>query len=186
MNDEQKRRLLAMARRVITQAACGQPVSTFTSDDPVLNEQRGCFVTLHNHGRLRGCIGNFQPGQPLIQTVHDMALAALRDSRFVSDPITPTEVGHIDIEISVLSPLERTDNPLNLELGKHGIYIKKGFRGGCFLPQVATETGWTKEEFLGYCCSHKAGLSPDAWRDPDTEVMLFTAEIFSEESSGQA
>ncbi len=184
MNDAQKRQLLALARRVITQSARGEKVAPATSDDPVLNEQRGCFVTLHNHGRLRGCIGNFQPGGPLIQTVHDMALAALCDSRFVAEPVTAAELGQIDIEISVLSPLERTDDPLSLELGVHGIYIRKGFRGGCFLPQVATETGWSKEEFLSYCCSHKAGLSPDAWRKPDTEVLLFTAEIFSEKSLG--
>jgi len=74
--------------------------------------------------------------------------------------------------------LKRTDNPLSLRLGIDGIYIKKGYASGCFLPQVATETGWDKEEFLSYCCAHKAGLTPDAWRDPETEVYLFTAEVF--------
>jgi uncharacterized protein len=78
----------------------------------------------------------------------------------------------------VLSPLERTTDPLSLRLGVDGIYIRRGYAAGCFLPQVATETGWTTEEFLSQCCSHKAGLPPDAWKDPKTEVYLFTAEVF--------
>jgi AmmeMemoRadiSam system protein A len=108
-----------------------------------------------------------------------MAIAsATGDPRFFADPITPRELKHLDVEISVLSPLQRTKDPLSLQLGVHGIYIKSGVSSGCFLPQVATETGWDKEEFLSYCCSHKAGLAPDAWKDPDTEVYLFTAEVF--------
>jgi AmmeMemoRadiSam system protein A len=104
--------------------------------------------------------------------------SATGDPRFFADPITPRELDHLDVEISVLSPLERTDDPLSLRLGVDGIYIKKGRASGCFLPQVATETGWSKEEFLSYCCSHKAGLAPDAWKDPGTDVYLFTAEVF--------
>ncbi|MHC4726316.1 MAG: AMMECR1 domain-containing protein, partial [Planctomycetota bacterium] len=88
------------------------------------------------------------------------------------------ELDQLDVEISVLSPLQKTSEPLNLQLGIDGIYIKKGRAAGCFLPQVATETGWSKEEFLSYCCSHKAGLAPDAWKDPETEVYLFTADVF--------
>ena len=104
--------------------------------------------------------------------------SATGDPRFFADPITADELEQLDIEISVLSPLLRTDQPLSLRLGVDGIYIKKGRASGCFLPQVATETGWTKEEFLSYCCSHKAGLAADAWKDPETEVSLFTAEVF--------
>jgi uncharacterized protein (TIGR00296 family) len=96
----------------------------------------------------------------------------------VHDRLTVDELNQLGIEISVLSPLERTDDPLSLRPGTDGIYIKKGFASGCFLPQVATEAGWSKEEFLSYCCAHKAGLSSDAWKDPDTEVYLFTAEVF--------
>jgi uncharacterized protein (TIGR00296 family) len=75
-------------------------------------------------------------------------------------------------------PLKRTDDPLSLRLGVDGIYIKKGHASGCFLPQVADETGWSKEEFLSYCCAHKAGLAEDTWKDPKTEVYLFTADAF--------
>ena len=180
MTDKQKQSLLQVVRKVIAAAVRGEPIIEFESEDPLFNEKRGCFVTIHNQGRLRGCIGRFEPEEKLIQVVREMAVSATRDPRFVMNPITPAELQDIDIEISVLSPLEKTDDPLSLELGTHGIYIKKGFAGGCFLPQVATETGWTKEQFLSQCCAGKAGLPPDAWKQLDTEVLLFTAEVFGE------
>lgn len=160
-------------------AVTGVSLSKPESDDPELNTLSGCFVTLRNRGHLRGCIGQFISDKPLIRLIADMARAsATGDPRFATHPITTAEVNKLDIEISVLSPLRRTDDPLSLKLGVHGIYIKQGYASGCFLPQVAEETGWSKEEFLSQCCSHKAGLPPDAWRDPKTEVYLFTAEIF--------
>ena len=180
MTDKQKQSLLYVARKVVESAVRREPVSNFDSEDPLFSEKRGCFVTLHNHGELRGCIGQFQPDQPLLKTIQEMSVASTRDSRFAANPVAPGELGDIDIEISVLSPLEPTDDPLSLELGKHGIYIKQGYSSGCFLPQVATETGWTKEEFLSNCCAGKAGLPSDAWQKSDTEVLLFTAEVFGE------
>ena len=179
MDDTQKQTLLKVARdtveAVIKRGATPKP----TSDDPQLNAPCGCFVTLKNQGRLRGCIGRFISDIPLIELVVEMAKAsAAGDPRFFADPITAGELERLDVEISVLSPLERTDDPLSLRLGIDGIYIKKGRASGCFLPQVATETGWTKEEFLSHCCAHKAGLPADAWKDPETEVDLFTAEVF--------
>ena len=80
----------------------------------------------------------------------------------------------------MLSPLERVYSADNIEMGKHGVLVRRGFLSGVFLPQVATETGWSKEEFLSNLCAHKAGLSPDAWKDPATELYIFTAEVFSE------
>ena len=106
--------------------------------------------------------------------------SATEDPRFFANRLRREEVPDCHIEISVLSPLERIEDPLDLQLGTHGIYVKGAGRTGCFLPQVATETGWSKEEFLGNCCAGKAGLSPDAWRDPATEVYVFTAEIVQE------
>ncbi len=179
MNDEQKRTLLKVARDTVEAVVNGRAAPGATSDDPELNAHCGCFVTLKNGDRLRGCIGNFTSEGPLIGLAAEMAKAsATSDPRFFGDRVTAGELDQLDIEISVLSPLERTDDPLSLRLGIDGIYIKKGHASGCFLPQVATETGWTKEEFLGYCCSHKAGLADDAWRDPETEVYLFNAEVF--------
>lgn len=176
----QKKSLLAVVRKVIEATVRQQPVSEYESPDDLFNEHRGCFVTIHNHGRLRGCIGHFQPNQSLIKTIREMAMAATKDSRFTYDPVTPAELDKIDIEISVLSPLEITSDPLSLELGTHGIYIKQGHQSGCFLPQVATETGWSKEEFLTHCSADKALLPPNAWQNPDTEVYLFTADVFGE------
>jgi len=179
MNDVQKQILLKVARDTVEAVISGEPTETPQSDDPELNAPCGCFVTLKNHGRLRGCIGQFISESPLIELVGQMAKAsATGDPRFFADPITAGELDQLDVEVSVLSPLQRTDEPLSLRLGIDGIYIKRGHTSGCFLPQVATETGWSKEEFLTYCCAHKAGLSPDAWREPETEVYLFTADVF--------
>ncbi len=183
MNDTQKQTLLGVARDTVEAVIRRQPTEKPQSDDPELNAPCGCFVTLKNKGRLRGCIGQFTSESPLIELVAEMAKAsATGDPRFLADPITPAELEELDIEISVLSPLQRADEPLSLRLGVDGIYIKKGPASGCFLPQVATETGWSKEEFLSYCCAHKAGLEADAWKDPDTEVYFFTADVFGEAS----
>jgi len=170
--------LLEVARQAVESAVKKQQPKKSCSDDPELNEHFGCFVTLKNQENLRGCIGQFVADKPLIEMVSQMAVsAATGDSRFVNNPITVDELDKLDIEISVLSPLKKTDDPMSLRLGIDGIYIKKGIASGCFLPQVATETGWSKEEFLSYCCAHKAGLEPDAWKDDDTDVFLFTAQI---------
>jgi len=179
MNDTQKQTLLKVARDTVEAVIKAEPTETPQSDDPELNAPCGCFVTLKNQGRLRGCIGRFISDSPLIELIAEMAKAsATSDPRFFADPITAGELDQLDVEISVLSPLKRTDEPLSLRLGIDGIYIKRGHMSGCFLPQVATETGWSKEEFLSYCCAHKAGLAPDAWREPETEVYLFTADVF--------
>ena len=182
MDDKQKQTLLKVARDTVAAVIKGEPTEAPQSDDPELNAPCGCFVTLKNHGRLRGCIGQFISESPLIELVAEMAKSsATGDPRFFADPISAGELDQLDVEISVLSPLQRTNEPLSLRLGVDGIYIKKGRTSGCFLPQVATETGWSKEEFLSYCCAHKAGLAADAWRDPETEVYLFTAEVFGAE-----
>ena len=182
MNDVQKQTLLKVAYGTVEAAITGGKMPQPQSDDAELNVPCGCFVTLKNAEKLRGCIGQFTSEKPLIELVVEMAKAsATGDPRFFGDPITADEVEQLDIEISVLSPLHRTDEPLSLRLGIDGIYIKKGFASGCFLPQVATETGWKKEQYLSYCCAHKAGIAPDAWKDSDTEVYLFTADVFGAE-----
>ena len=180
MNDVQKETLLKTACDTVKAVITGRPIPKHESDDPQLNVHCGCFVTLKNQGRLRGCIGQFTSEIPLIELVVEMAKASVAsDPRFLADPVTSDELEQLDIEISVLSPLKKTDEPLSLRLGIDGIYIKRGCASGCFLPQVAAETGWSKEEFLSYCCAHKAGLPPDAWKDTETEVYLFTADVFS-------
>ena len=179
MNTEHKQALLKAARDAVTATVKNQARPSLSSDEEVLNEHCGCFVTLKNSGMLRGCIGQFVSDKPLIELVGEMAAASsTKDPRFLAEPIGADELESLELEISVLSPLKRTDDPGSLRLGVDGIYIKSGYRTGCFLPQVATETGWSKEEFLTHCCVQKAGLSADAWRKAETEVYLFTADVF--------
>jgi AmmeMemoRadiSam system protein A len=150
-----------------------------SESDPLLLKEMGAFVTLNKDKELRGCIGNLIGKNPLYLTVRDMAVeAAQSDPRF--PPLRLEELKDIDIEISVLSPMRKIDNPDKIRLGIDGVLVRKGFKSGVFLPQVATETGWKRDEFLSNLCSHKAGLAPDAWKDKETEILTFTAEVFSE------
>ncbi len=179
MNQTQKKTLLKIAKETVEAVVSGKPVCETETSDPQLLVEQGCFVTLKNGEQLRGCIGQFVADRPLIEMVSQMAVSSCRhDTRFSNDPITVAELPKLDIEISVLSPMVKTDDPSSLRLGVDGIYITDGRTSGCFLPQVATETGWDTEEFLSYCCVHKAGLRADAWSDPDVEVYLFTADVF--------
>ena len=137
----------------------------------------GAFVTLNENGELRGCIGRFISDEPLYKVVQEMAIASsTEDSRF--QRVDPKEINSLEIEISVLSPMKKIHSIDEIELGKHGIYIKKGYYSGTFLPQVATETGWTREEFLGHCARDKAGLPWDGWKD--AEIYTYEANVFSE------
>ncbi|MFH1037926.1 MAG: AmmeMemoRadiSam system protein B [PVC group bacterium] len=180
LSREARRHLLEIARQALTEAVSGRPLSTAPVDDPELQGHQGAFVTLTEKGRLRGCIGQFTADRPLYQVVREMAQAsALRDTRFPR--VQPSELSEISVEISVLSPMRRIADPMKeVELGKHGIYIKRGWQTGTYLPQVATEHHMSKEEFLSSCTAHKAGLPPDAWKDPETEVYVYTAEVFGE------
>ncbi len=176
---EDREKLSALAAEAVSAAVSGRPAPKIEDATGLLAERRGCFVTLKNKGRLRGCIGTFMPDKPLGEMVVQMAVsAATQDPRFMLDRITPAEVPELSMEISVLSPLTETDEPEKLELGTHGIYIVCGGQSGCFLPEVATEQGWGVEEFLDHCCTGKAGMPSGAWREPDTKVYLFTSEKF--------
>jgi len=179
LSPAQRKKLLQIARNSIkTYLSTGNKLK-LSEDDPVLLKEMGAFVTLNRHGQLRGCIGNLVGRQPLYLTIRDMAIeSAVGDPRF--SKLTETELDEVKIEISVLSPMEKVDNPEKIKLGIHGVLVKRGFNSGVFLPQVATETGWSKEEFLSNLCSHKAGLNPDAWKEKSTELYIFTAEVFSE------
>ena len=145
---------------------------------PELHAKCGCFVTLKTDGQLRGCIGCFESNEPLYFTVARITRqSALEDARFFGNQLTRADLPRVHFDVSVLSPLEPCGDPESIELGKHGIYVKSGLRRGCFLPQVAEEAGWGVEEFWSYCCSHKAGLAPDAWKTGEAELLTFTAEI---------
>jgi hypothetical protein len=176
---EQKKRLLEIARKSIETYLKTGKKPELKETDPLLIKEMGAFVTLNKEGELRGCIGNLVGKMPLYLTIRDMAIeAAVGDPRF--SILTLDELKNIEIEISVLSPMQRQGDPDKIRLGVDGVLVRKGFKSGVFLPQVATETGWSKEEFLSNLCAHKAGLPSDAWKDKDTEILTFTAEVFSE------
>ncbi len=180
ISDQDRARLLELARQAVLSAVTDGPRPRIAKPDGALALQRGCFVTLTNRGQLRGCIGTFRPYGLLGEQVIDMGIEAARDPRFVYDAIGPSEVPRLSVAVSVLSELTPIANPLDIELGVHGIYIIRGRSAGCFLPEVATETGWSKEEFLAHCCAGKAGMAADAWKQPGTQVLIFTTEKFSD------
>ena len=183
--EQSQRELLSMARSAAKAALEGAWVSYDPSDNPELQVKAGCFVTFKNNGVLRGCIGRFTSDEPIWKTVRDMAVSsATRDYRFSANPISPAEVPELEIEISVLSPLRKVSSPLEeIKLGRDGVVVKDKGRSGTFLPQVATETGWSLEEFLGHCASDKAGLGWQGWKSPTAEIFTYTATIIEEKAS---
>ncbi|MBM4040671.1 MAG: AmmeMemoRadiSam system protein A [Planctomycetes bacterium] len=181
LSPQARQRLLEIARASVEAAVRRKPAPPAHSDDPELQAQRGCFVTLTTRGRLRGCLGCFTTTRPLWKAVAEMARAsATEDMRFFGNQLAPRDLPDLRIEISVLSPMTKIANPLDIELGVHGIYVVGRDGAGTYLPQVATEHHMSKEEFLSSCCAHKAGLPADAWRTGEAEVLTYTAEVFGE------
>ena len=176
LNAEEKKTLHDIAHAVIWNMVAGKPVPAFTITSERLKELRGAFVTVTKRGNLRGCIGHIKGTKPLYQTVEEMAAAAaFDDPRF--SPITKDELKDLEIEISVLTPFKQITDVKEIEVGKHGIYIQKGFYSGLLLPQVATEYKWDRDTFLEQTC-RKAGLPSNAWKDKDTKIYIFSADIF--------
>lgn len=180
LSPSDKEFLLKLARETITQYIKN---GTMPEVDPAklseaLKTNCGAFVTLNKDHRLRGCIGRFEPNEPLWEVVQKMAIAAAtQDYRFTK--VQPAEISKLTIEISVLTPLKRIKSADEFILGKQGIYMKQGNASGTFLPQVAQSTGWTKEEFLGHCAQDKAGIGWNGWKT--AELYTYEALVFGEE-----
>ncbi|UCE84421.1 MAG: AmmeMemoRadiSam system protein A [Deltaproteobacteria bacterium] len=180
LTSEEKTILLEIAREVVEAGCRGEKMVEPKVTSPTLNELRGAFVTLHKDGKLRGCIGHIRGQKPLVKTVVEMAeAAAFQDPRF--PPVTTEELEQLEYEISVLTPLHRISNVEEIQVGTHGIYMKRGSHAGLLLPQVATEWGWDRNTFLEHTCT-KAGLPVDAWKDKKTEIYIFSADVFSPEN----
>lgn len=179
LNAQQKEELLKLSRTSIEAYIREGKTVDFPQHDPRLLIKEGAFVTLHKDGGLRGCIGHIVTDAPLAQTVRDMAIAAAtQDYRFPK--VTKEELAHLDIEISVLTKPRRITMIEEIQPGIHGVIVQRGGQQGVFLPQVATEYGWSREELLRNLCAHKAGLPADAWKAPNTAIEIFTADVFSE------
>ncbi len=178
LNDTQKKDLLNIARQSIVNIVKNKQKRIVLTDDPVLMEHRGAFVTIYEDNSLRGCIGLIEADQPLIDVVTDMAIqASTKDPRFM--PISEQELDIISLEISVMSPIKQISDINQIEVGKHGLIIRKGYNSGLLLPQVATEYHWNTQQFLEQTCV-KAGLNKDAWKQ-NAQIFIFSAEVFGEE-----
>ncbi|MGA8042962.1 MAG: AmmeMemoRadiSam system protein B [Terracidiphilus sp.] len=177
LNEKQKQKLLDVARRSVEQAVGTQSLyQVSATGDMTLDQERGAFVTLKKAGQLRGCIGVTQATEPLYQTVRDIAaLAALRDPRF--QPVTVQELPQLEYEVSVLSPLAPVFDVKQIHVGQDGLLMKNGLNEGLLLPQVAVEQGWDRNTFLEETCG-KAGMSPNCWKDDNTDIFRFTAVVF--------
>lgn len=176
---EEKEKLLKIARNTLNYYLSTGKILKINESELTCAMKSSCgsFVTLHKDGALRGCIGRFVADEPLYALVQKMAIAAAtEDSRF--SVVVKNEIDKIDLEISVLTPLQKITSIDEIEMGRHGIYIKKGFASGTFLPQVAIETGWNKEELLGFCARDKAGIGWTGWRNAD--IYIYEALVFGE------
>lgn len=183
LNREQQKSLLRLARNIIADRLQVEH-ENFPLDfnDEIYNEKCGAFVTLHIKGNLRGCIGYIEGVKPIPDTIKEMALSsAFRDPRF--EPLSVEEFPGIDIEISILSPIEKVENIDDIVVGRDGLIITKGFNRGLLLPQVPVEQKWDRDMFLTHTC-FKAGLPGDSWKKPGVEIEKFSAQIFSEKELG--
>jgi AmmeMemoRadiSam system protein A len=178
LTDKEKTFLLQLARNTIRLFLDGKEPLRPEPFSETLATPSGAFVTLHKQGELRGCIGYVKPFKPLQEAIVDLAVsAAFNDPRFPA--LTADEFAQIDLEISVLTPLEPVHDVSEIQIGRDGLLIKQGFYEGLLLPQVATEYGWDVPTFLEQTC-RKAGLPAQAWKEADTEIQRFSAIIFDE------
>lgn len=176
LNAEEKALLHRIAEDSIEARLLGQKGPALQNLPDGLKEHRGAFVTLKKQGELRGCIGRLIADRPLAEVVAEMAVAAaFQDPRF--PPVKADERKDLEIEISVLTPFKRITSVDEIQVGKHGLLMRKGSSSGLLLPQVATDYGWDRTTFLEHTCQ-KAGLPRDAWKDKDIEIYTFSAHVF--------
>ena len=182
LDRSEQRQLLAIARRAIEAAVCrAAPDDSLAPDASLstrLSEPAAAFVTIHEHGQLRGCIGLMRFEAPLWLNVRDAArAAALDDPRFL--PVAETELVSLELEVSVLEPPVALPDPAGFVAGRHGIIIDRGMHRALLLPQVATEMGWDSRQMLEAVC-RKANLPSDAWRDGSAQLQIFESACFGE------
>ncbi len=179
--EEEKRELIRIARQAIVLTLTGDRRPVKTTASGALLRPGGAFVTIRKQGELRGCIGYIESPLPLAEVVAEVAVkAALDDPRFA--PVSCREFEECTVEVSVLSPLRQIAAIEGIRVGEHGLLIEHGYARGLLLPQVAREYGWDRETFLAYT-ARKAGLPWDAWKDPGTQIFVFSAEVIEEEKS---
>lgn len=179
LNEEEKKELLKLSRKTLENYYLNGRIFEYTPVNPrLIDLHLGCFVTLKKKGNLRGCLGNFSSRDPLYLNIQKMTISSAKeDPRF--EPVKQRELSDIDIEISVIYPMIKIRNIDEILVGRDGLYVEHGFFRGVLLPQVATEYGWDREEFLSHTCI-KAGLPPNAWKDMEIKIFRFEADVFGE------
>ena len=183
LSPAQQQRLLSVARGAIEEYVRTGRRIEIEESDPALLRPGAAFVTLRERGELRGCIGILEARAPLIETVRDRAImAATSDPRF--PPVGTEELPELEVEVSVLSPLRKVASADEIDISKHGIVVQAGQQSGVFLPQVAQETGWSREVLLGHLCRDKAGLPSDTWKR-GANLYVFTVQAFSSPAPGE-
>ncbi|MBM3261820.1 MAG: AmmeMemoRadiSam system protein A [candidate division Zixibacteria bacterium] len=181
LTDDEKTLLLRIARDAVRKTVLPSETASWP---PLEISARlalpgGAFVTLHRNGRLRGCVGQLPSARPLYEVVEQAAVgAATRDPRFAR--VQPDELDALSIEVSVMGAFVPLEDPAAVRIGRHGLYVRRSGFSGLLLPQVAQTYQWDAETFLIHTCE-KAGLWPDAWKDPETEVFVFAAEVIEEQ-----
>lgn len=180
---EQQSAILDLARSLIRHALEGTDRMPDAPSDPILQEPSGCFVSLHSmkDHALRGCVGRIDASQSLAEALRTASRQVLHDPRFVGNPVRLDELPELEIEVSVLSSPTPAPHPLAFEPLEQGIYLTLGNRTGCFLPQVARETGWTREQLLDRLCLEKLGLPAGSWRNPQVRLDVFSVQVVGPE-----
>ena len=178
LTQKEKATLLEIVKKTVSSKVNDKNIPKFTIESETLKEKRGAFVTIKKRDHLRGCIGYIRAVKPLWETVQEMAVAAaFHDPRFPA--LKFNELADLSFEVSVLSPLKRIKDISEIEVGKHGLYITRGYNSGLLLPQVAVEHNLNRESFLRETCC-KAGLPPQAWQEKETEIYIFSADYFGD------
>jgi AmmeMemoRadiSam system protein A len=179
ISPETQSAILTLAADTITRRLGGNPLPLLPLTDPIFAEPAGCFVSLHrgdNH-TLRGCIGVLDTGKPLREALTSAAESVIGDPRFYNQPISREELPELTVEVTILGPLQKTKSTLDFEPQRDGIHLTFRGRTGLFLPQVARETGWTREQLLARLCTEKLGIPENCWTDPAAELKTFPAEV---------
>lgn len=181
LDEHAQKEALEVARYTLKEYLEGKAIPDVSVKNKVLSLPYGAFVTLKNKGDLRGCIGEFEPKDSLIKVIQSKTIAAAsQDKRFT--PVQKEELNDLSIEISVMTPKKQIDNWKSIKLGKQGVVVQEGNHAGTFLPQVESDTGWSKEKFLEELCTQKAGLTSHCYLDKEAKLYIFDAQVFGEKN----
>lgn len=183
LSGEQRATILDLARSLVRRSLGGNSGAQPDETTSILQEPAGCFVSLHalDGHQLRGCVGRIDATQPLIEALRASCRSVLQDPRFARNPVRREELPSLSIEVSVLSPPVPADSPEDFEPTEQGIYLTLANRTGCFLPQVARETGWSREQLLDRLCVEKLGLPASSWRGPQAKLHVFSVQVIGPE-----